>query len=95
MSNTVMSGQRTALFAVATIIFAAALHPARANAQRGGAPTDLQHVQQAQAAREGGQEASQEAEATPLMSKPLPDFPGKEVWRNTMNAQNLCSASGQ
>jgi quercetin dioxygenase-like cupin family protein len=79
MSNTNMSGQGTALLAVATIIFAAALHPARANAQRGSAPTDLQHDQQVQPAVKGGRNSSQEAEATPLMSKPLPDFPGKEV----------------
>jgi len=79
MSNTGISGQRTALLAVATIMFAAALNPARANGQRGGAPTDLQHAQQVQPAVEDGKKTSQEAKATPLMSKPLPDFPGKEV----------------
>ena len=79
MSNTGMSGQRTALLAVAAIIFAAALHPARVNAQRGGAPTDLQHAQQVEPAVEGATKASQEAEATPLRSKLLPEFPGKEV----------------
>jgi quercetin dioxygenase-like cupin family protein len=79
MWNTGMYAQRTALLAVATIIFAPALYPTRANAQRGGDPRDLQHAQQAQAAREGGQEGSQKANVTPLLSKPLPDFPGKEV----------------
>jgi quercetin dioxygenase-like cupin family protein len=79
MSNRGMPSQWTPLLAVATIIFAAALHPASANAQRGGAPTDLQHTQQVQTAVEGGQEGSQEANVTPLLSKPLPDFPGKEV----------------
>jgi quercetin dioxygenase-like cupin family protein len=74
-----MSAQRTALLAVTTIIFAAALFPTTTNAQRGSAATDLEHAQQAQAAREGGQEGSQEAKVTPLLSKPLPDFPGKEV----------------
>ena len=83
MSNTGMSGQRIALLAAATIIFAAALHPARVNAQRGGAPTALQHAQQVEPAVEGATKAAQEAEATPLMSKPLPDFPGKEVLRMT------------
>jgi quercetin dioxygenase-like cupin family protein len=72
-------GQRRALLAVATIIFAAALQPARANAQRGGAPTDLQHAQQVKPAVEGETKASQETDTTPLISKPLPDFPGKEV----------------
>ena len=79
MSNTGMSGQWTALLAAATILFAAALHPVRANAQQGGAPTNLHHAQQVQAAVEGGEKASQDANVTPLMSKPLPDFPGKEV----------------
>ncbi len=37
-------GRRKALWAVATIAFAVALHPARANAQGGGAPTDPQIV---------------------------------------------------
>lgn len=79
ISNTGMPGQRTVLLAVATIIFAAAVHPARVNAQRGGAPPDLQHAQQLQPAVESAKNASQETEATPLISKPLPDLPGKEV----------------
>jgi quercetin dioxygenase-like cupin family protein len=74
-----MTSQRTVLLAVATIIFAAALQPATANAQRGGAPTDLQHAQQVQPATESGKEASQEGKVTPLTSKSLPDFPGKEA----------------
>jgi putative membrane protein len=44
MSNTGIQNQRKALWAVATIAFAVALHPARANAQGGGAPTDPQIV---------------------------------------------------
>jgi quercetin dioxygenase-like cupin family protein len=32
-----------------------------------------------QHAIEGGKEASQEGQVTPLTSKPLPDFPGKEA----------------
>jgi quercetin dioxygenase-like cupin family protein len=79
MSNTGMSGQWRAQFTAATILFAAALHPARANAQQGGAPMNLQHAQQVQPAVEGGEKAFQERNATPLMSKPLPDFPAKEV----------------
>jgi hypothetical protein len=54
MWNTGMSAQRPALLAVATIIFAPALYPTRANAQRGGDPTDLQHAQEAQAAKRAG-----------------------------------------
>ena len=42
MSNTAMQSRRKALWAVATIIVAIALHPARANATGGGAPTDPQ-----------------------------------------------------
>jgi quercetin dioxygenase-like cupin family protein len=79
MSKTDMASRRTALLTVATILIAADLYPARANAQQGGDPTDLQHAQQVQAALEGGTKASQEENVTPLMSKPLPDFPGKEV----------------
>jgi quercetin dioxygenase-like cupin family protein len=79
MSNTGMPSQRTVLLAVATIIFAAALQPATANAQRGGTPTDPQHAQPVQHAIEGGKEASQEGQVTPQISKPLPDFPGKEA----------------
>ena len=41
MSNTGLHSRRTALWAVATLTFALALQPARANAQ-GGAPTDSQ-----------------------------------------------------
>jgi quercetin dioxygenase-like cupin family protein len=32
-----------------------------------------------QQAIEGGKDASQEGQVTPLISKPLPDFPGKEA----------------
>ena len=44
MSNTGMQSRRKALWAVATIIVAVALHPARANAKGGGAPTNPQIV---------------------------------------------------
>lgn len=47
--------------------------------QRDGAPVDLHHSQAMQAAGEGANEASQEANVKPLMSKLLPDLPGKEV----------------
>jgi quercetin dioxygenase-like cupin family protein len=58
-----MSNRRTFILAVATIILTAVLQPARANTK----------------ANEGGKEASQEARAAQVMSKLLPDFPGKEV----------------
>jgi putative membrane protein len=44
MSKTGIQNRRKALWAVATIAFAVALHPARANTQGGGAPTDPQIV---------------------------------------------------
>jgi putative membrane protein len=44
MSNTGMQSRHKALWAVATIAFAVALHPASAKAQGGGAPTDPQIV---------------------------------------------------
>ena len=44
MSNTGLQSRSTALWAVATLIFALALHPAKANAQGGGAPSDPQIV---------------------------------------------------
>ncbi|WP_211256212.1 DUF4142 domain-containing protein [Edaphobacter aggregans] len=44
MSNTGMHSRYKAICAVATIIFALGLHPARANAQQGDAPTDPQIV---------------------------------------------------
>jgi hypothetical protein len=90
MWNTGISAQRTALLAVATIMFAPALYPTRANAQRGGAPTDQRHAQQAQAAREGGQEGSQQANVTPLLSKPLPDIPSR---RGRDDYGHLCAGS--
>jgi putative membrane protein len=52
MSHTGMHGRRKALWAVATIAFAVALHPARANAQGGGAPTDPQIVRIVEAANQ-------------------------------------------
>lgn len=44
ISNAAMQSARKALWAVATIMFAVALYPARTNAQGGGAPTDPQIV---------------------------------------------------
>ena len=44
MWNPCMQSQRRPLWAVAGIMFALALHPARANVQGGGAPTDPQIV---------------------------------------------------
>jgi quercetin dioxygenase-like cupin family protein len=79
MSDTGTPSRRKALWAVAAIMFVASRHPATANSQRGDAPTDLQHAQQMQAAVVEGSRASQQAKPTPLISKPLPDFPGKEV----------------
>ncbi len=43
-TNTGRQGRYRALWVVATMIFATALHPARANAQGGGAPSDPQIV---------------------------------------------------
>jgi quercetin dioxygenase-like cupin family protein len=51
-----------------------------ANAQGANAPTDLHHAHHAvQAVVEGGNKSSQEANASLIMSKLLPDVPGKEV----------------
>ena len=44
MSKTGIQGRHKALWAVAIIAFAVALHPAIASAQGGGAPTDPQIV---------------------------------------------------
>lgn len=44
MSKTIMQNLRTALTAAAAIAFGIALHPVKANAQGGGAPTDPQIV---------------------------------------------------
>ena len=74
-----MKNQRTFILVVATIMVAAALEPARTNAQAASAATNLDRAHPAQAVVNGGRQASQEAEATPVMSKLLPDFPGKEV----------------
>ena len=65
--------------ALATILAAAALQPARTNAQGASAATNLHRAHPVQAVVDGGEKASQEAKATPVMSKLLPDFPGKEV----------------
>ena len=52
MSNTGMQSRRKALWAVATIIVAVALHPARADAKVAGAPTDAQIVGAVEAANQ-------------------------------------------
>lgn len=44
MSNTSKQGRCKVLWAVPTLIFAMAMHPVKANAQGGGAPTDPQIV---------------------------------------------------
>jgi quercetin dioxygenase-like cupin family protein len=65
-------------FAIASITFAA-LQPVRATAQGASAPVGLHHSQAVQPAAERANKASQEANAKPVMSKLLPDLPGKEV----------------
>ena len=52
MSNTGMQSRRKALWTVATIIVAVALHPARADAKVAGAPTDAQIVGAVEAANQ-------------------------------------------
>jgi putative membrane protein len=52
MPNTGMQSRRKALWAVATIIVAVALHPTIANARGGGAPTDPQIVGAVEAANQ-------------------------------------------
>ncbi len=52
MPNTGMQSRRKALWVVATIIVAVALHPAIANARGGGAPTDPQIVGAVEAANQ-------------------------------------------
>ena len=74
-----MKSQRTFILVVATIMAGAALQPARTNAQGPSAATNLCRAHPVQAVVDGADEASQEAKATPVISKLLPDFPGKEV----------------
>jgi putative membrane protein len=52
MPNTGTQSRRKALWVVATIIVAVALHPAIANARGGGAPTDPQIVGAVEAANQ-------------------------------------------
>ena len=52
MPNTGMQSRRKALWAVATIVVAVALHPTIANARGGGAPTDPQIVGAVEAANQ-------------------------------------------
>lgn len=52
MPNTGMQSRRKALWAIATIVVAVALHPAIANARGGGAPTDPQIVGAVEAANQ-------------------------------------------
>lgn len=74
-----MKSQRMSMLTVATIMAAAVLQPARTNAQGASAATNLHRAHPAQAVVDGGRQASQEEGATKVMSKLLPDFPGKEV----------------
>ena len=74
-----MKSQRTFILVVATIMAGAALQPARTNAQGPSAATNLCRAHPVQAVVDGGHKDSQEAGATTVMSKLLPDFPGKEV----------------
>ena len=69
--------QPKSIFAILAII--AVLQPARANAQAASASAGLHHADGVQPTCEGTNKASQEANAKPVMSKLLPDFPGKKV----------------
>lgn len=71
-----MNNREIAIWAVTSIIFAAALHSARASGQGPGAEMDRRHARLVQAVSASVTEGS---EVTPVMSKPLPDFPGKEA----------------
>jgi hypothetical protein len=73
-----MSVQRTVILAAATMIVAGTLRPTKATAQGAGAPTDL-HCAHRECLSKAGTKRSREANGTPVMSKQLPDFPGKEV----------------
>ena len=73
-----MSTRQKLTFSIASIIFAA-LQPVGATAQGASAPVGLRHSQAVQAAAEGANQASQEADAKLVMLKLLPDLPGKEV----------------
>jgi quercetin dioxygenase-like cupin family protein len=76
-----MKSQRTFILtlAVVTIMTAAALHLTRANAQGASAAANLHPALSVVAVVDAEHKPSQEANATPLTSKVLPDFPGKEV----------------
>src|SRR4051812_7757013 len=73
-----MNSRRTVILAVATIILTAILRPTRANAQGVSVPVSPPGAHPVLPVVEGG-EASQEERSTQVMSKLLPDFPGKEV----------------
>ncbi len=60
------------------MIVAGTLRPTKATAQGAGAPTDL-HCAHRERLSKAGTKRSREANGTPVMSKQLPDFPGKEV----------------
>ncbi|MFL6439183.1 MAG: cupin domain-containing protein [Terriglobales bacterium] len=74
-----MNSRRTVILAVATIILTAILRPTRANAQGVSVPVNPPRAHPVPPVVEGGNEASQEERSTQVMSKLLPDFPGKEV----------------
>ena len=69
-----MNTREKLTFAIASITFAALQ-----SAPGASAPVGLHHSQVAQPAAERASKASQEANAKQVMSKLLPDLPGKEV----------------
>ena len=73
-----MKIQQTLIFAIAAVIFAA-LQPARANSQGASAPSDVHVAYSLRPTAQDANETSHEEEARPVMSKLLPDFPGKKV----------------
>lgn len=74
-----MNVQRTVMLTVATVLVAGALHSTTAFAQGTSSPTDPPYAHRVRAFVNASNKASHEAKVTPVMSKPLPDFPGKEV----------------
>lgn len=58
---------------------AGVLRPTKATAQTAGAPTDQHFAHRVRTFVGGGNKASQEASVTPVMSKLISDFQGKEV----------------
>ena len=73
-----MHRRKKLTFAIVSITLAA-LQPVRATSQGARAQAGLHHSQAAQPAPERANKASEEANVKPVMSKLLPDLPGKEV----------------